>query len=372
MSNLITLWNSPKTELTGVDIEVCSKISGCDLDNSFCVVSNTLELSDQWDKSKIDVLTFTRPVISYPDESSIFKYGISLIPPSPRETSYILENDIFCDRIVKNVWTKDIIKRFWIALSHARSGGHSYILFVGNGISPISQNFDTELNSVIAGETSKEIDLLIFRDINSIIFKNLFLIKTSFLESVFGHLNFKKDEFEKQFPNIDPEGFLELCYRKSSSASVLSSNLILKIFSWNPHDFDFAIENSLIDPRERIASLKSLCLNSIFLSRNSAGNFDLSHVFCNLCQGSAFFSASIVMVQGQHRILVHDQEQNLDYRKWKVWKEIIEIVPNHDSYLEITLRTHYLDLTHSEFYILPLKFEDLYNFSSLKYYYKKT
>jgi hypothetical protein len=371
MGNLITLWNWPKTTIQSADIEVGSKICRFSSKNTLCVVSNNTESISEWNYSEIDALTFSRPVISDPSESSIFKYGVRLIPPSPKETSYILENNIFCDRIIKNVWSKDIVKRFWIALSHAKSKGDSYLVFISNGIHPVSENFDSEFHAIIEKEIAKEIDFMIFRDINSMIFKNLFLIKTSFLESVFGQLQFKNDEFEKQFTNIDPEGFLELCYRKSNSVSVLSSDLILKIFAWHPHDFDFDIGNIQIDPRERIASLKSICLNSIFLSRNSRGNFDLSHVFCNLCPESAFFSASIVMVRGHDRDFVHREEMDLPYRDWRAWSEIMEIVPNSDSYLEITLRTNYLDLIHSEFYVLPLKFEDLYNFSSLKYYYKK-
>lgn len=375
MSNLFVLWNWPKSVIVNQDIETVSKISGLNQGNKFCILSNHLRSISGWNDpdQTIDACTFTKPIISDLSESSILGSGVSDILPSSREMSYILENIIFCDRLVKNVWSKDIIKRFWLALSHCESSPDSYLVFVSNGIYPTVENFGSEFNSILGGEIAKGCDLLIFRDVNGVAFKNLFVIKASLLRSIFTNISFEKGGgFDQKFANVDPEGFLEMCYRRSNSASVLSSHLLLKIFSWSPQDFDVSINNTECDKKERIPVLKSLCLNSIFLCRNQSGNFDLSHVFCNLNQGPANFSVSLVQVKGQSRISIHQREQNLSYREWKVWKGIMEIIPSSDSYLEVTLKTNYLDLSNSEFFTLSFRFEDLYAFSALRYYYEKT
>lgn len=375
MNNLFVLWNWPKTVIINQDIETVSKLSSLNQENKFCILSNHLRSISGWENREevIDACTFTRPIISDLTESSILGSGVSDILPSPREMSYILENTIFCDRLVKNVWSKDIIKRFWLALSHCESSPNSYLVFVSNGIYPGIENFESEFNSILGGEIAKGSDLLIFRDVNGIAFKNLFAIKESLLRSIFTDISFEKGGgFDQKFANIDPEGFLEMCYRRSSSASVLSSHLLLKTLSWHHQDFDVSINDMGCDKKERIPVLKSLCLNSIFLSRNQSGNFDLSHVFCNLNQDPANFSVSLVQVKGQSRISIHQREQNLSYREWKVWKGIMEIIPSNDSYLEVTLKTNYLDLSNSEFFTLSFRFEDLYAFSALRYYYEKT
>lgn len=380
MKKLIVSWNWPKTKLDPTELNFIGYHVKERQDYEFCVLANTEEKIGPRDlnKSLVDHYILSNPLTIDPLESSIFRYGVKNIRPSLRENTLGNDQIVFCDRISKYPWTKDIVKRISSALDVAVKESHPYIGFLSGGFIPASENPMVDLFAIVDSYETKGKEIVVFRDVNNNIIPDFFIFQTSFLKRMLSGVTFGKNgSYETEFANLGIEDFLDLCCSKSMSSEILPDSIIEKIGKWERQEFSISLDDKESTPEEKAHVLKSLSTNSIFLSRNSEGNFDVGHVFCNLSGKRLSFEIDLTVFENHpgeagNIIPIHQEKSTMDTNDWHSWAKICEVRPSQYSYIEVHAKTWYGDLVCTEHYQIPLKFEDLHAFSGLKYYYLKS